>query len=315
MGAAGAIAAAFALAGAAGTARADPVKVVKGDTFASIARTLYGDTGLEGMLRAANGAGAGDEPVAGVVITAPNARPLKLAAGDTWPALATKYLGDPRRAALLARENSFDPAKPMPPPGTTVYLPFLAKHTAGKDEPWTKLAAAFYRDARKGELIREFNLAPKGKKKPKAGESVAVPIFHARFKKPAGSGTADVAAAATAAPETAAPASASARTAAATGPAAAAATRLLDAAEAAYADGAYAGVIALLAAPLGTPPAAPDETYRRLLELLGSSYVALDDGEGALRAFRALHLAFPAWAPDPARTSPKVLKWVDKARP
>jgi len=74
----------------------------------------------------------------------PEATPYTVAAGDTFESIAKKQYGDPAKAPLVARVNSFDPAG-KPAPGTVLALPNLATPAArptGKRTPVAGTEAA-----------------------------------------------------------------------------------------------------------------------------------------------------------------------------
>jgi hypothetical protein len=314
--------------------------VAAGESLAAVARKRYGDEKLADLLAAANGLAKTALPAPGKRLLLPHATQHKSGAGDTWSRLAERLCGDARRADLLARANGFAGADATVPLGTLVRVPYPLRRVAGKADTYKSLAVAFYGDAAKADSIRDYNLVPRARKRPRAGEALFIPIFHARVRSDGPSADADAAAAdddgddppVTAGTGAAGPDSAPAGTTAAHAPAgdavatakpAAAATpaspadALLSRTEHLWRTGEYAAIVALLAAPLsaGTGLAgATPETAGRLRERLAASYGALGDEASAVQAFRDLLASFPDYRPDPVRTSPKILRLLDKAR-
>ena len=80
----------------------------------------------------------------------------RIVEGDTLSSLAQRYLGDLRRAAFLAEFNNIGLDRTLSI-GDELTMPYHAIHTAEAREDLAALAATFYRDPSKAELLRRYN--------------------------------------------------------------------------------------------------------------------------------------------------------------
>src|SRR5579859_2600116 len=81
--------------------------VLPGETLAQIAARVYGNPALESVLVGANALDAqgGSIIVPGMRLEIPAPGHHRIAPGETWEELALTWLGDAKRADLLARAN------------------------------------------------------------------------------------------------------------------------------------------------------------------------------------------------------------------
>ncbi len=121
--------------------------VRKGETLASIASTLYGRADYEHILVAANALDAqgGSAIAPGMRLEVPAVGHARTALGDTWPALADKYLGDPNHSRVLSEANGSHPWI-WPDPGTEIVIPYVLRHYAAADETIFDLAQRYLGD-------------------------------------------------------------------------------------------------------------------------------------------------------------------------
>ncbi len=114
-------------------------------------------------------------------LTIPTAWKYRVVPGDTLSAIAERYLGDARRAEFLAAFNSLTTDATLMP-DDELTIPFHAVHAAQDREDLASIAATFYRDSSRGEMLRRYNFRPGGKPL-KKGETLIVPIVdvHARL--------------------------------------------------------------------------------------------------------------------------------------
>jgi LysM repeat protein len=177
----------FLLAFVAATAHAQsnttmPYRVKPKDTVEIIAAEQYGDRGHAVFIIAENKLKNG-RVLPYTRIKIPITREITTDKGDTFESLAQTYLGDPRRAPILAEYNELD-VSDTPATGTALTIPFHVTHVAQGNESLNQVAAQLLDDSKQGELIRKYNFLDKnGLEK---GESVLVPVLSVRMRqKPA----------------------------------------------------------------------------------------------------------------------------------
>ncbi len=132
--------------------------VKSGETLSQIASRVYGDARKETILAGANALDAqgGSAIVAGMRLEIPAPAHHTVVAGDTWSGLALAWLGDARRADVLARLNHVV-AWVAPPLGQAVEIPAMVTHIAAAGETSASLAARYWGDANRGWELNAFN--------------------------------------------------------------------------------------------------------------------------------------------------------------
>ncbi|MBC7172077.1 MAG: LysM peptidoglycan-binding domain-containing protein [Polyangiaceae bacterium] len=129
-----------------------------GETLASIAQRYYGDPRRESVLVAENGLAAqGGAPiVVGLRLTVPWVRYHRVRAGETWPQLAERFYGDPRRAFVLQDANHT--GTEQSPEGAELLVPYPVRHVCGQNETLGRVATLYYASEEEGvRRLRRFN--------------------------------------------------------------------------------------------------------------------------------------------------------------
>jgi len=164
-----------ALALAAHDAHAFPHVVRKAETLASIAKRVYGRPDLEHVLVGANALDAqgGSAIAPGMRLEIPAVTYQRAALGDTWMALADRFLGDARHAAVLAETNGTHPWLP-PDPGAILVVPYVLRHFAAADETIFDLSERYLGDKMLAWQLVVFNDLKKNDIK--RGDVVLIPL-------------------------------------------------------------------------------------------------------------------------------------------
>jgi hypothetical protein len=150
--------------------------VVKpGETLAQIAARMYGDARKESLLAGANAldAGGGSVIVPGMRLEIPAPIHHKVAPGETWMSLSLAWLGDSRRAEVLARANH-GVSWVQPVDGLEVEIPAIVAHIVSAGESSTSLAARYWGDGNRGWELNAFN--GRDEAPMRRGEIILVPL-------------------------------------------------------------------------------------------------------------------------------------------
>lgn len=142
----------------AGDARSFPYVVRKGETLADIATRFYGRVELERVLVPANALDVqnGVAIVPGVRLEIPAVQHHVVAKGDTWEALADRYLGGRRRAEALAVANGTWPWL-QPDVGREVRIPFNLRYVVKRGDSTPSIAYRFLEKRDDAYLLDRYN--------------------------------------------------------------------------------------------------------------------------------------------------------------
>ncbi len=141
-----------------GSASAFPHVLVPGETLADVASHVYGRVELEQVLVAANGLDLGGPGavVPGTRIEVPVVGYHRVTRGDTWEKLAARYLGDEKRAEVLARVN--DALIWVPPsPGRELIVPYNLRYVVKGGDSTMTIAYRFLGKRDDAWVIDRYN--------------------------------------------------------------------------------------------------------------------------------------------------------------
>lgn len=154
-------------------------RVKKGDTLELLAAEYYGDRNHLIFIMVANDMQHPRPLEPGERLKVPASREITADVGDTFDSIAAAYLGDARRGQFLARFNGLDPADSLAA-GAVISIPFQITHTAAGAERLADISAAYFGDPKNAAMLRDYNFLDKDTLQP--GETIAVPIFHVRVR-------------------------------------------------------------------------------------------------------------------------------------
>lgn len=285
----------------------DPSAVVyrtrRGDTLELLAAEHYGDRRHAVLVAAENGIDPARQPFAEPLrpssrIRIPINRRITTDVGDTLASLAQAHLGDARRAPFLVgfnEERALDLPQDLPlAAGQVLDIPIHVHHRVKPQDTLASLAAVYFGAARKADLIREYNFLEAETLVP--GSVLVIPI-HRVTVQPTRMAPPDAAARARA--ERHREMQTDARGALAT-------------ARMAWRAGDYGAVRDTLLALDTDYLVAADAVATGVL--LGSAWVALEEPEKALAAFRKVLARAPEHMLDAYEVSPKIRAVWDQAR-
>jgi LysM repeat protein len=156
-----------------------PYRVKQGDTLQLIAAEYYGDRNKAIFIMVENKITHPKPLKPGERLRIPVSREITTNPDDTWETLAGAYLGDGRRAPFLAEFNNMSSQESVPA-GTQLHVPFTVVHTAASTETLGSISAAYFNEAKHGDMLRRYNFLEKTSLE--RGESITVPVFHVRLQ-------------------------------------------------------------------------------------------------------------------------------------
>jgi LysM repeat protein len=132
--------------------------VKPGETLSQIAARVYGDARKETILAGANALDVqgGSAIVPGMRLEIPAPAHHTAISGDTWAGMALAWLGDQRRADVLARLNHAV-AWVAPADGLEVEVPAVIAHIAADGDTSGRIAARYWGDSNRGWELNAFN--------------------------------------------------------------------------------------------------------------------------------------------------------------
>lgn len=157
-----------------------PYRVKNDDSLDVLAAEYYGDRAQAKLIVAENKL---KKKVisGGMRLRIPVTKEIVTDKGDTFESLAQTYLGDSRRAVVLADFNEHE-VTDIPPIGTELSIPIQIQHTAQGTETLASIATLYWGDAKQAEMLRRYNFLDKPSID--KGESVIVPMLKVHMRKP-----------------------------------------------------------------------------------------------------------------------------------
>jgi hypothetical protein len=263
-----------------------------GETLDQLATLYYGAVSYSMVIRAANGFLHPDDGrlLEGERVKIPEVTYHRVSAGETWEAIADRYLGSPRRGRFLAEMNGAAPASALAE-GQVVKVPYQLLYVLAPEETLKTVAKQYLGGAFSASWLRDYNLF-KRKKTLSRGDALLVPLVSVEFT-----------------------ATAKARITAAAGPDPTAedkafqveAARAIAAIREDYAAGRYVRTVAEAARLLGAGKLTVPQQVG-VYKYLASAYVAFGDRDAAVAVFREALGKQPDMELSPITTSPKILE-------
>jgi len=129
-----------------------------GETLASIAETYYARIFYERILVTANrlDLSGGTPLTVGMRLEIPTVAHYEVKKGETWPDLATRFLGAPARAEVLSRVNDSNPWL-IPEEGVRILIPYNLSVLIGSDDTIVSVAQRFLGDAKQAWTLTHYN--------------------------------------------------------------------------------------------------------------------------------------------------------------
>jgi hypothetical protein len=137
--------------------------VLPGETLAQLAARIYGDPRLEYVIAGANALDVtgGSAIVPGMRLEIPAPGYHHVAQNETWYGLALAWLGDTKRADVLANANN---AKSWVPPeeGREIVVPAVVSVIAGDNDSDMSVAGRYLGDVNKAWIVDAYNFRKTG---------------------------------------------------------------------------------------------------------------------------------------------------------
>ena len=152
----------------------------QGETLKQLAVRYYGQGNMEMVIRAANGLVHPDDGslMEGERVEIPEATYYKIAPGDTWDSIASRFLATPKRGEFLAELNGFKHDE-MPPGEALIKIPYHLRHIFAPDESLRNVTRLYLGEEGSTAWLRKYNLTRKTKFK--RGDVVIVPLTRLDF--------------------------------------------------------------------------------------------------------------------------------------
>ncbi len=146
------------------------------DTLELVAAEFYGDRTRGTLVARASKITKPRALRPGERLRVPVPRHIVTQTGDSWASLAETYLGDPRRAELLAEHNRAPADDTLLPSGTSIVIPIVIPYTAEGRQTLASIASAVTGDAKLAGLIARYNFLDR--EVLEAGQAIQVPVVN-----------------------------------------------------------------------------------------------------------------------------------------
>ncbi len=150
-----------------------------GESASAIALGEYGNSGLGSLLLAYNGR-RGTTIRPGEELRVPFCEVHRVRSGDSWSALAQRYLGSAAAWSSVAELNGLAPEQALRV-GQEIVFPVVIEHRLERGETLARLAERFYDDAARSRLLAEFNRL-EDPRRLSVGETVRIPLISLRSR-------------------------------------------------------------------------------------------------------------------------------------
>lgn len=143
------------------------VYVVKsGETLAAIAQRFYGDALYEKVLVSENGltGHGGVSIVSGMKLVVPYSTYYRVKAGDNWSKLAEQFYGHADRAFVIAQANNLS-KEVAPEENAQLLVPYAVRHVADPKDDLSDICEAYYGSLENLAGLRRFNRISRNKLK------------------------------------------------------------------------------------------------------------------------------------------------------
>jgi tetratricopeptide (TPR) repeat protein len=263
-----------------------------GETLDQLATLYYGSVSFSMIIRAANGFLHPDDGrlLEGERVRIPEVTYHRVAPGETWEAIADRFLGSPRRGRFLAEMNGAAPTSALAE-GQVVKVPYQLLYVLAPRETLKTVAAQYLGGAFPASWLNGYNLFKK--KKPLGrGDALLVPLANVELTAAAKARIKDAAGADSSAEDKQLQAEAA---------------RAIEALRKDYVEGRYVRAVATAARLLGTGKLTIPQQIG-VYKYLASAYVAFGDRAAAVAAFREALAKQPEMELSPITTSPKILE-------
>ncbi|HWM87168.1 MAG TPA: LysM domain-containing protein [Kofleriaceae bacterium] len=149
-------------------------KVKRGDTLELLAAEYYGDRRHKIYIMIENRLDHARELKPGERLRIPVSNEVIVAERDTLATLATRYLGDERRARYLAEFNNVTPGSTVAA-GMPITIPLRVTYRAARRESLGAIAAGLFADSKQAQRLKHYNFLKRDELS--KGETIVVPIY------------------------------------------------------------------------------------------------------------------------------------------
>ena len=151
-----------------------------GESASSIAKRYYGEFELGGLLLKYNGK-SGTVIQAGEKLRVPYCELHRVKRGDTWSALAQRYLERASVYPAVAALNGLSPQQPLKV-GNRIVFPVVLSHRLERGDTLAVLAERFYGDTELSHVLQSFNRIDDPRRL-SVGETLEIPLISLQMRK------------------------------------------------------------------------------------------------------------------------------------